>query len=97
MIGGGKDSAEFYHPISHAEKLDGLKELWRDGPDAIYEVPRRHRGLSHVMRKSDLPEYPLFLYGFNVLIPYLAALDNPEYPPATMKWQAPVAPPSAAS
>ncbi len=24
LIGGGKDSAEFYHPISHAEKLRGL-------------------------------------------------------------------------
>ena len=44
MIGGGKDSAEVYHPISHPEKLDGLKVLWRDGPDAIYEVPRRIRG-----------------------------------------------------
>jgi hypothetical protein len=89
MIGGGKDSAEVYHPISHPEKLDGLKVLWRDGPDAIYEVPRRNRGLAHVMRTSDLPEHPLFPYGFNILIPYLDGLKNPEYPPASMKWQAP--------
>ena len=89
MIGGGKDSAEVYHPIKYPEKLDGLKVLWRDGGDAIYEVPRLHKGLAHVMRKSDLPEYPLFPYGWDVLIPYLAGLDNPAYPPATMTWQAP--------
>ena len=53
MIGGGKDSAEGYHPISHPEKFAGLTELWRDGGDAIYEVPRRSRCLAHVMRLSD--------------------------------------------
>ena len=39
LIGGGADSAEFYHPISHAEKLRGLTELWRDGGDAITIFP----------------------------------------------------------
>ena len=42
-----------------------------------------------MMRKSDLPEYPLFPYGFNILIPYLDGLKNPEYPAASMRWQAP--------
>jgi hypothetical protein len=89
MIGGGKDSAEFYHPISHPEKLAGLKELWREGGDAIYEVPRRSRGIAHVVRKSDLAAYPIYPYGEAQLLPYLAGLENPEYPLAQLQWHAP--------
>ncbi|MEO8594023.1 MAG: hypothetical protein ABI759_11940 [Candidatus Solibacter sp.] len=89
MIGGGKDSAEFYHPISHPEKLAGLKVLWRQGGDAIYEVPRRSRGIAQVMRRSDLVEWPFNPYGIAMLAPYLAALENPEYPLARMTWQSP--------
>ena len=91
LIGGGADSAEFYHPISHAEKLRGLTELWRDGGDAIYDIPRRGRSLAHVMRMADQMQHPLALYGFSALDPYLAALDNPEYPAAAFRWRAPSA------
>jgi hypothetical protein len=87
MIGGGKDSAEFYHPISHVEKLNGLTELWRDGGDAVYDIPRRSRSLAHVMRAADQMNHPLALYGFSVLDTYLAALDNPDYPPAAFRWR----------
>jgi hypothetical protein len=89
MIGGGKDSAEYYHPISHVEKLRGLTELWRDGGDAAFDIPRRSRSLAHVMRMSDQMEHPLALYGFSALDTYLAALDNPAYPPASFRWRAP--------
>jgi hypothetical protein len=88
MIGGGKDSAEVYHPISHPEKLRGLTELWRDGGDAIYDIPRRSRSLAHVMRPGDVVMRPLALYGFSVLDPYLAALDAPGYPAAQFRWRA---------
>ena len=91
MIGGGQDSAEFYHPISHAEKLRGLTELWRDGGDAIYDIPRRGRSLAHVIRPGDVMLRPLARYGFSALDPYLAALDNPDYPPAAFQWRAPSA------
>jgi hypothetical protein len=87
MIGGGKDSAEFYHPISHPEKLRGLTELWRDGGDAIYDIPRSRRSLAHVINRADQMSRPLALYGFSALDPYLAALDNPEYPPAAFRWR----------
>ena len=87
MIGGGKDSAEFYHPISHVEKLNGLTELWRDGGDAVYDIPRRSRSLAHVMRMADQMNHPLALYGFSALDTYLAALDNPDYPPAAFRWR----------
>jgi hypothetical protein len=86
MIGGGKDSAEYYHPISHTEKLNGLTELWRDGGDVIYDVPRRSRSLAHAMRPADLVRRPLPSDGFSALDPYLAALDNPLYPPAALRW-----------
>src|ERR1017187_8649595 len=91
MIGGGADSAEFYHPISHTEKLRGLTELWRDGGDAIYDIPRRGRSLAHVIRPGDVMLRPLARYGFSALDPYLAALDNPDYPPAAFQWRAPSA------
>ena len=57
MIGGGKDSAEWYHPIAHPEKLRGLTELWRDGDDAIYAIPRRSPlpGPRHANRRPDDP------------------------------------------
>ena len=87
MIGGGKDSAEFYHPVSHSEKLRGLRELWRDGGDAVYDIPRRSRSLAHVMRRGDLMVKPLALYGWAALDPYLAALENPEYPVAEFRWR----------
>jgi hypothetical protein len=89
MIGGGKDSAEYYHPISHVEKLHGLAELWRDGGDAVYDIPRRSRSLAHVMRSADLMMHPLSQYGWAALDPYLAALENPRYPAAGVRWLAP--------
>jgi hypothetical protein len=91
MIGGGADSAEFYHPISHPGKLRGLTELWRDGGDAIYDIPRRSRSLAHVMRPQDVVRQPLSFQGFTALDPYLAALDNPLYPAAGFRWRAPSA------
>ena len=54
IIAGGRDSAEAYHPIAHPEKFAGMTELWRDGDDAVFSVPRRSRSLAHVMRAADL-------------------------------------------
>jgi hypothetical protein len=87
MIGGGKDSAEYYHPVSHVEKLRGLAELWRDGGDAVYDIPRRSRSLAHVMRPGDLTPRPIAGYGWSMLDPYLAAMENSEYPAAEFRWR----------
>jgi hypothetical protein len=87
IIGGGPDSREFYHPYAHPEKFAGLPELWRDGPDAIYSVPRRRASLAHVMLPSDLvPERPPAYY-VKPLEPYLAALDDPSLPDADFEWR----------
>ena len=57
--GGGaaeKGSREVYHPYSHPEKLRGLQELWRNGEDVIYAVPRGTKSLAHAVRAADLPQ-----------------------------------------
>jgi len=91
VIAGGKDSAEFFHPIAHPEKFAGMTELWRDGGDAIYDVPRRTRSLAHVMLAGDLVQLPPVAYDSIVMQPYLAALESPAYPPAQFRWRAPSA------
>jgi hypothetical protein len=91
MIGGGAGSAEVYRPISHPDKLRGLTELWRDGDDVIYDIPRRSRSLAHAMRPDDLVRHPLSSHGFTALDPYLEALDSPRYPVARFRWRAPSA------
>ena len=91
VIAGGKDSAEVYHPIAHPEKFSGMTELWRDGGDAIYDLPGRSRSLAHVMRPSDLVQLQPVAYDTTAIQPYLAALDNPAYPPAVFHWRSPSA------
>jgi hypothetical protein len=91
MIGGGKDSAEVYHTIAHPEKLNGLTALWREGGDAIYDVPRRSRSLAHAMRSSDLVQIQPVAYDSIAIQPYLAALDNPAFPEAGFRWRSPSA------
>jgi hypothetical protein len=86
IIGGGPNSREFYHPYAHPEKFDGLPEIWRDGPDAIYSVPRRRASLAHAMLPSDLlAERPPAYYA-KPLERYLAALDDPSLPDADFEW-----------
>jgi len=89
VVAGGKDSAEFYHPISHPEKFEGMKELWRDRGDAIYDIPRRSRSLAHTIRMSDQVDLTPVAYDTLVIQPYLAALENPAMPPASFRWLAP--------
>jgi hypothetical protein len=91
LIVGGKDSAEVYHPVVHPERFAGMTELWRDGSDVIYSVPRRSRSLAHVMLATDLVQMQPVGYNSVALQPYLAALENPAYPPAELHWRAPSA------
>jgi hypothetical protein len=91
LIVGGKGSAEVYHPVAHPERFAGLTELWRDGGDVIYSVPRRTRSLAHVLLAGDLAQMQPVGYNSVALQPYLAALENPTYPPAELHWRAPSA------
>jgi len=50
----GSDSASFTTPTRIPKSFAGLPELWRDGPDVIYSVPRRCTSLAHAIEVSDL-------------------------------------------
>jgi hypothetical protein len=85
IVGNDPDSGEFFHDFHHPEKLHTLPELWRDGPEVIYAVPRRDRSLAHAMRAADLPAMPEH-YDATPSELYLAALDDPAQPPAKFAW-----------
>ncbi|MGA2132308.1 MAG: hypothetical protein ABSH50_08455 [Bryobacteraceae bacterium] len=91
LIVGDKDSAEVFRPISHPERFHGMTVLWRDGGDIVYDIPRRSRSLAHVMQPEDLVERRPAAYESSEMQPYLAALENPAYPPAVLRWRAPSA------
>jgi hypothetical protein len=86
IVGGGPKSRESYHPYAHPEKFDGLPEIWRDGPEVIYAVPRRRASLAHAMLPSDLPQERPPAYYAKPLDRYLAALDDPALPDASFTW-----------
>ncbi len=87
IIGDGPGSREFYHPYAHPEKFAGLPEIWRDGPEVIYSVPRRRASLAHAMPVSGLVAARPPAYYAKPLDAYLAALDDPSLPDADLKWR----------
>jgi hypothetical protein len=87
VIGGDPESREVYHPVSHPERFHGLRELWRQGADVIYEVPRGTASLAHAVRRSDLVTQRPPTYDSTLLKGYLAALENPSLPAARFEWQ----------
>jgi hypothetical protein len=89
VVGGGKDSAEVYHPYAHPEKFAGLTELRREGGDVVYDVPRRSRSLAHAMRLSDQVQLTPVAYDTTAIQPYLAALDDASFPAADFHWRTP--------
>jgi hypothetical protein len=75
VVGGGPRSRELYHPYNHPEKFEGLSELWREGGDVIYAVPRQ-RSLAHIVAAEDLPPKTVG-YDTAPLARYLAAIESP--------------------
>ena len=86
VIGGGPQSREVYHPYTHPERFTDLPELWREGGDVIYAVPRRRASLAHAVRTADLPSMRPPAYDTQLLKPYLAALDDPALPATDFRW-----------
>jgi len=91
IAGGDPESGEVYHPIAHPEKLHGLRELWRDGPEVVYDVPRRSRSLAHAVGAAGLVRTRPPAYDSAGLKPYIAALDDPSSPAAQFQWRGPSA------
>jgi hypothetical protein len=84
----GPRSHEAYKPFLDPGKFEGpLHEIWRDGDDAIYRVPRRSTSLAHVIRLADLPpRTPRDGLDIKPLLPYVRALEDPSLPLAAMDW-----------
>jgi hypothetical protein len=88
VIDAGPKSREVYHPYAHPERFEGLRELWREGDDVIYEVPRGSASLAHAVHASDLvAERPPAYNPHPFLRAYLAALEDPALPPAAFRWR----------
>jgi hypothetical protein len=86
----GPESSDYYKAgFAHPFKFDGvLPLLWRDHGDAIYEVPLRSPSLAHVVPAAALPtRRPTDGLDFAPVRAYVAALDDPLYPPASFDWQ----------
>jgi hypothetical protein len=84
----GPRSQEQFKPFRNPNKFAGLlPEVWRDGDDVIYQVPRRSASLAHVLRPGDLPSRePLHGLDIDPIRRYVAALDDPALPLAEMRW-----------
>jgi len=76
VVGDDPASGEFYHPYAHPDRFQGLPELWRDGAEVIYSLPRRQRSLAHAVLASDLPAVRPPAYDTTGLKGYLAAIES---------------------
>ena len=88
VAAGGPKSGEHYKPFVNPRKFAGLlPEVWRDGDDYIYRVPRRSDSLAHIVRPGDLVSRPP-IHGLDVdqVRKFVAALEDPSLPAATMEW-----------
>jgi hypothetical protein len=85
----GEKSREFYHPIAHPHKFDGvLPVLWHDEDDTIFAVPQRSRSLAHVIPKEAVvAREPIHGLDVDPVRPYVAALEDPSLPLAEMRWE----------
>jgi hypothetical protein len=85
----GPNSEEPYKPFHNWKKFAGiLPEIWREGDDVIYRIPRRSQSLAHVIRQADLPaRVPASALDVEPIRPYLRALDDPALPEASMTWR----------
>jgi hypothetical protein len=85
----GPDSNDFFYKgIAHPAKFDGvLPLLSRSEAGSIYEVPARSASLAHVIPASAIvTRTPLHGLDIAPVEAYVAALDDPAYPPATFEW-----------
>ncbi|MGA3018029.1 MAG: hypothetical protein ABSF62_12990 [Bryobacteraceae bacterium] len=86
----GPGSNDYYYKgFVHPGKFDGvLRLLWRSGGGSIYEVPARSPSLAHVIPASAIvrrtPRHGLDIAPVEA---YVAALDDPTYPPAAFRWK----------
>jgi hypothetical protein len=90
VVNGGQ-SRDIYRDWKDPGKFDGiLPELWRNGDDVIYGVPRRSLSLAHVIEPDvEIVEQ---LHGYvyvQQVEAYDIALEDSKLPPVEMRWMNP--------
>lgn len=85
----GPNGKEYYKPFANPRKFEGvLPVLWREGDDTIYEVPSRSSSLAHVIPRTAVPaRTPIHGLDIEPVEPFVAALEDTRYPPATFEWK----------
>lgn len=85
----GPHSPTPFRDFRNPRKFEGLlPELWREGDDVIYGVPRRSPSLAHVIRAADLPpRRPENGLDIEPVRQYVRALEDPSLPIAEMRWR----------
>ena len=87
----GPGSTEVYKPIQNPDKFKGLlKEIWRDGGDAIYEVPLHsdHSGTCSERGNALVVTTPINGIDVKELSRYVDALSR-ETKPVQIAWETP--------
>jgi len=84
----GPNSTEIFKPYWNWKKFDGvLPELWRQGDNVVYRVPRKSIDPVRVIPKAALiPRAPVQGLDIEPLQPFVSALEDPAMPPATFRW-----------
>ncbi len=87
----GPLSRDHYHAIVHPKKFDGLMPLvWSENGESIYQVPLRSTSLAHVIPAAAIVRRrPLHGVDLDPARAYVAALDDPSLPLATLTWENP--------
>jgi hypothetical protein len=84
----GVNSSEYWKPFSDPTKFDGLPALWSEKGVTIRRVPARSTSLAHVVPESAVAKHPPKTPEDSVeAARYVAALDDPSMPLATLEWQ----------
>jgi hypothetical protein len=85
----GPRSPEYWKPFANPRKFDGvLPVLWRERDTAVYRVSERPFSLAHVLRPSELVHHaPISGLDVGELRQFVAAIEDPAAPPATLHWE----------
>lgn len=84
----GPTSIEYFHVFANPHKFDGvLPVLWNYEDTKIYAVPSRSSSLAHVVPASAIVrDRPVNGLDVGELSTYVAALENPSFPSADLRW-----------
>jgi hypothetical protein len=84
----GLQSPEYWHPFHNPVEFEGvLPVLWRGSDTTMYQVFSGRYSLAHVVHANDLVQHvPVNGVDVAELEKYVAALENPSAPPATLVW-----------